>query len=212
MYSNKGDLTRPGIFLKAGQVHFEQRQPEAALASGRRLASPWAAGMRATAHLLLKNQAAAGKEFDGLRASITPMFGDYMAGKVVELHRFLAASYAGRSQEVISGWRQLPGQLWPLYAMEVGRAYLEAGNLSEAERHLRFAIKAERFWGNPGVFYSPNFFAATLAHFYLGELLEQSGRKPEAIDAYQEFLTHFENSTAKLPQIVEAHAALKRLL
>ena len=173
MYSKKGDLTRPGIFLKAGQVYFEQRQPEAALALGRRLASPWAAGLRGTAYLLLKNQAAAEKEFAGLRAAITPMLGDYMAGKAVDLHRLLAASYAGRPQEVISGWQQLPGQLWPLYALEVGRAYLEAGNLSEAERHLRFAIKAERFWGNPGVFYSPNFFTATLAHFYLGKLLEQ---------------------------------------
>jgi hypothetical protein len=62
------------------------------------------------------------------------------------------------------------------------------------------------------VFYSPNFFTATLAHFHLGRLLEQKGRKPEAIDAYQEFLGHFENSAAKLPQIAEAHASLKRLL
>jgi tetratricopeptide (TPR) repeat protein len=212
MYSKKGDLTRPGIFLKAGQVYFEQRQPEAALALGRRLASPWAAGLRGTAYLLLKNQEAAEKEFNDLRASVTPMLGDYMAGKVVDLHRLLAASYAGRSQEVTSGWQQLPGQLWPLYALEVGRAYLESGNASEAERHLRFAIKAERFWGNPGVFYSPNFFTATLAHFCLGRLLEQKGRKPEAIDAYQEFLGHFESSTARLPQIAEARAALKRLL
>jgi hypothetical protein len=38
-----------------------------------------------------------------------------------------------------------------------------------------------------------------------------SGKKTEAINAYQEFLSHFENSTAKLPQIAEARAALKRL-
>jgi len=212
IHANEDDLTHPTILLKAGQIYFEQRQPEAALALGRRLASPWAAGLRGTVYLLLKNQAAAEKEFADLRASVTPMLGDYMAGKIVEFHRLLAASYAGRWQEVISGWQQLPGQLWPLYALEVGRAYLEAGNLSEAERHLRFAIKAERFWGNPGTFYSSNFFTATLAQFYLGKLLEQNGKKPEAIDAYQEFLGHFENSTAKLPQIAEAQAALKRLL
>jgi hypothetical protein len=120
MYSTKGDLTRAGIFLKAGQVHFEQRQPEAALAVGRRLASPWAAGLRGTAYLLLKNQAAAEKEFAGLRASLAPLLGEYMAGKAEELHRLLAASYAGRSRELISGWRQLPGQLWPLYVLEGG--------------------------------------------------------------------------------------------
>jgi cytochrome c-type biogenesis protein CcmH/NrfG len=51
-----------------------------------------------------------------------------------------------------------------------------------------------------------------LAHFYLGRILEQTGKKAEAITAYQEFLSHFENSTAKLPQIAEARAALKRLM
>jgi serine/threonine protein kinase len=42
--------------------------------------------------------------------------------------------------------------------------------------------------------------------------LEQSGNKTEAINAYQTFLSHFENSTAALPQIAEARGALKRLL
>jgi cytochrome c-type biogenesis protein CcmH/NrfG len=51
-----------------------------------------------------------------------------------------------------------------------------------------------------------------LAQFYLGRVLEQSARKAEAIDAYKEFLSHFENSTAKLPQIAQARAALKRLM
>jgi serine/threonine protein kinase len=48
--------------------------------------------------------------------------------------------------------------------------------------------------------------------YYLGKLLEQTGKKPESIKAYQEFLSHFENSSAKLPQIAEARAALKRLM
>jgi tetratricopeptide (TPR) repeat protein len=212
IHVNEGSLTPPGILLKAGQIYFEQRQPQAALAMGRRIVSPWTAGLRGMAYLLLKNEAAAEKEFAGLRASVTPLLGDYMAGKTVEFHRLLAASYAGHSQEVISGWPQLPGMLWPIYALDAGRAYLEAGNLSEAERQLRFAIKVQRFFANPQMFWSFNFFSSTLAQFYLGKLLEQSGKKPEAINAYQEFLAHFENSTAKLPQVAEARAALKRLL
>jgi TolB-like protein len=212
IYAGQENHMYPAMLLKAGQIYFEQRQPEAALALGRRITSPWAAGLRGMAYLLLKNEAAAEKEFAGLSASATPLLGDYMAGKIVEFHRLLAASYAGRSQEVIAAWSQLPGQLWHLYALEVGRAYLEAGNSSEAERQLRFAIKVQRFWGNPGMFYSSNFFTSTLAQFYLGKLLEQSGKKPEAVNTYQEFLAHFENSTARLPQIAEARAALKRLL
>ncbi len=46
----------------------------------------------------------------------------------------------------------------------------------------------------------------TTAHY------EREGKKTEAINAYQDFLNHFENSTARLPQIAEARAALKRLL
>jgi hypothetical protein len=43
-------------------------------------------------------------------------------------------------------------------------------------------------------------------------LLEQSSTKSAAINAYQTFLSHFENSTATLPQVAEARGALKRLL
>ncbi len=51
-----------------------------------------------------------------------------------------------------------------------------------------------------------------LAHFYLANVLGREGKKARAISAYQEFLSHFENSTAHLRQIPEAQAALKRLL
>ena len=198
--------------LKAAEIYFEQRQPEALLALGRRDASPWAAGVRGTAYLLLKKDTAAEKEFAALRASVTPLVGDYMAGKTVELHRLQAAAYAGRWQEVIATWPQLGQQFWPRYALEVGRAYLEMGMLGEAERHLRFALLAQRVWGNEDFLASANFLSYTLAQFYLGRILEQTGKKAEAINAYQEFLSHFENSTAKLPQIAEARAALKRLM
>jgi hypothetical protein len=51
-----------------------------------------------------------------------------------------------------------------------------------------------------------------LTQFYLGKILEQTGKKTEAFKAYQEFLCHFENSTAKLLQIAEVRAAVKRLM
>jgi len=51
-----------------------------------------------------------------------------------------------------------------------------------------------------------------LTQFYLGKILEQTGKKAEALKAYQEFLCRFENSTAKLPQIAEVQAAVKRLM
>jgi tetratricopeptide (TPR) repeat protein len=199
--------------FKAAQVYFEQRQPEPALALGRCHAGPWAAGIRGSAYLALKNEAQAEKELNALRASLAPLLGEYMAAKLADLHRLLAASYANRPQEVTAGWQQLGNQLRPMVAMEAGRAYLELGALPEAEQHLRFASRAHRLWGisNP-VPVAPNFFTFALTQFYLGRLQEKSGKKADAITAYQEFLSHFENSAAKLPQIAEARAALKRLM
>jgi tetratricopeptide (TPR) repeat protein len=173
--------------------------------------SPWAAGFRGTAYLLLKKNAAAEKEFAALRALLTPVLGDYRAGKMVELHRLQAAAYAGRWQEVIASWPQLGQQYWPWYALDVGRAYLQMGNLVEAERHLHFALRTPRYWGHE-LLGTSDFLSYALAQFYLGRVLEQTGKKAEAINAYKEFLSHFENSTAKLPQIAEARAALKRLM
>jgi hypothetical protein len=51
-----------------------------------------------------------------------------------------------------------------------------------------------------------------LTQFYLGKILEQTGKKAEALKACEEFLCHFENSTAKPPQIAEVRAAVKRLM
>jgi len=190
-----------GALFPAAQIYFEQRQPEAALALGRRHPGPSASDVRGIACLLLKNEPAAEKEFNTLRACLTPLRGESMAGKNVDLERLLAAAYSGRSQEVTAGWQRLGSQFRPAIALEVGRAYLELGALPEAEQHLRFALKA-----------APDFLTYALTQFYLGKILEQSGKKAEALNTYQEFLGHFENSTAKLPQIAEARAAVKRLM
>ncbi len=60
---------------QAAQIYFEQRQPEAALALGRRHPGLWASGVRGTAYLLLNNEPAAEKEFNALRAYLTPPLG-----------------------------------------------------------------------------------------------------------------------------------------
>ena len=212
MYAARNPRRAYVSLLKAAEIYFEQRQPEAALALGRRHASPWAADVRGTAYLLLKKDAAAEKEFAALRTSVTPWVGEYRAGKIAGLQRLQAAAYAGRWQEVIATWPQLGQQFWPGYALDVGRAYLEMGMLAEAERHLRFASNVNLLWSSDDAIIAHNFLSYTLAQFYLGRMLEQTGKKAEAINAYQEFLSHFENSTAKLPQIAEARAALKRLM
>ncbi|HEV3206231.1 MAG TPA: hypothetical protein VGZ28_04710, partial [Terriglobales bacterium] len=51
-----------------------------------------------------------------------------------------------------------------------------------------------------------------LAHYYLGQLYEATGKSQQAIDEYQSFLSHFERSHTRLPQVAEAGTALKRLM
>ncbi len=81
-----------------------------------------------------------------------------------------------------------------------------------AERELRFSTKTYLAWGQPEYIEGHDMLAYTLAQFYLGRIFEETGRKAEAINAYQEFLSHFEDSHARLPQISAAQAAVKRLL
>src|SRR5208282_5085245 len=96
-----------GPLLKAAQIHLEQGQPQAALALGKRFSGLGSADVRAIAYLVMKNDNAADKEFEAVRATDTPRVGDYAAARQVEVDRLLARTWAGRWQEVIASWQQL---------------------------------------------------------------------------------------------------------
>jgi hypothetical protein len=51
-----------------------------------------------------------------------------------------------------------------------------------------------------------------LSHYYLGQLYERTSKRDQAINEYQEFLSHFASSQSRLPQVAEARTALKRLM
>jgi eukaryotic-like serine/threonine-protein kinase len=198
--------------LKAAQVYLEQGQPEAALALAKRYSGSGAADVRAIAYLVMKNENAASKEFDAMRAAETPQIGEYAASAWVEFDRLFARTWAGHWQEVITSWPQLSPALRPRVEWAAGRACAETGAIQEAEPHLRNAAARARDFGDSTAINSRSFLTYVLNQFYLAKVYEGEGKKTEAVKAYQEFLNHFENSTARLPQIAEAQAALKRLL
>jgi len=89
-----------------------------------------------------------------------------------------------------------------------GRAHLLLKDYGAAERQFRATLLTERNIDSENL--SP--LVAMLCHFHLGQIYEQTGKREQAVNEYQEFLSHFEGSKTKLPQVAEARAALKRLL
>jgi len=51
-----------------------------------------------------------------------------------------------------------------------------------------------------------------LSHYYLGQLYERTGKHDQAINEYQEFLSHFQGSQAQFKQVAEARTAMKQLM
>jgi hypothetical protein len=51
-----------------------------------------------------------------------------------------------------------------------------------------------------------------LSHYYLGQLYERTSKRDQAINEYQEFLSHFQNAQPHLAQVGDARTAMKRLM
>jgi hypothetical protein len=204
---------RPGLAWleswKAAEIYFEQGKPEIALDLANRLPGFSAAEIRAVAYLLLNENTKAEREFATARNAMIPYFSDYRIDKVIALDRLLAAGYSGQWRRVIAGWPELTGEIKQAYAFFAGRAYAELKLSPQAEKELR----TDRKWLTPGELlggYS-DFLRGELTQYYLGKVFEHEGKKADAIKSYQAFLSHFEHSTARLPQIREARGAIQRL-
>ena len=98
-----------------------------------------------------------------------------------------------------------------VFAPDLGRAELERGDLAGARVSFELGCLFARAWDNLPTAMKGDHLAALLAGFYLARIAERQGQKAEARKEYQEFLSHFGNSKAPLPEIAEARAALKRL-
>jgi serine/threonine protein kinase/tetratricopeptide (TPR) repeat protein len=93
-----------------------------------------------------------------------------------------------------------------------GWAYFETKDYTRAEQDLRAAVVDERLLSNVNDVRTRSPLRAALTHFYLGQVYEATGKREQATNEYQEFLSHFDKSRASLPQIALARAALQRSL
>jgi hypothetical protein len=147
------------------------------------------------AYLILKNDAAAEREFASLRTSLAPVVGDYATSKSIALDRLLAALYSGHWQEIIAEWPQGGSVSNYRLGLVAARAYLETGKWEEAEHYLRTVPLFQRTRADSLFIASGDFLAYALGEFYQAKVFEHAGKKADAVNAYQEF-----------------RAALKRLL
>jgi tetratricopeptide (TPR) repeat protein len=139
-----------------------------------------------------------------------------IASRALETNQALADTAAailrGDGQGALAAAAPLRNlQLVPLLYLK-GRAHVLTGEYASAEAEFRQELRYSRNLANFALF-SQRFPAVEmLSHYYLGQVYEKTGKRDQAINEYQEFLSHFDKSRATLPQIADARAALKRLM
>jgi serine/threonine protein kinase/tetratricopeptide (TPR) repeat protein/TolB-like protein len=115
-------------------------------------------------------------------------------------------------QGVIAAAGRLPKSIDAPLLYPRGWAYLQTKDFARAEQDFRQAVLGEKVLSNFNALRTRSPLIEVLAHFYLGQVYEATGKREQAANEYQEFLSHFDKSRASLPQIALARAALQRSL
>lgn len=196
--------------LKAADIDLQQGDTAKVLALAKRHSGPWSSGIAAIANIVAGKASVAEQQLAAMHAALLASDGEYLAQKNVELCRLLAAAYAHDWKTVLAIWPTLPNRQRPLFALSVGRAYLESGMLTQAGEHLNYAARSQFFWTTPERMVSHNVLSANLATFYLAKYWDKTGNHKAALDAYRQFLAALDHprSPLHLSQIAEARAAV----
>ena len=145
-------------------------------------------------------------------AAAHPELGEIGIEQQRNLNRMFAALARNDAQGVLAAAASLPNLTFPWLRFARGRAYLVLKDYARAEQDLRRALISGRNVSNFNQVRRRSPLLDSLAHFYLAQVFEATGKRDQAVNEYQEFLSPFENSRAQLPQIAQARAALQRLV
>jgi len=123
-----------------------------------------------------------------------------------------AAVHRGDGQAALSRAASIPDFQDPNVLYLKGRAHLLTNDYASAETNFRAVLLNERSLANSGTLTNRFPVLGILSHYYLGQLYERTNKRDQAINEYQEFLSHFSNSRTRLAQVGDARSALKRLM
>ena len=140
----------------------------------------------------------------------------WIAPRTIEVRQvyfdMTAAVQKGDGQTALSRAASIPNFQDPYLLFLKARAYLLTNDYASAETEFRRVLRTERSLENGGVLAQRFPALGVLSHYYLGQLYEKTGKHDQAINEYQEFLSHFAGPQPHLPQLTDAREALKRLM
>jgi serine/threonine protein kinase/tetratricopeptide (TPR) repeat protein len=139
-----------------------------------------------------------------------------LSPKTIERHQayfdIVAAVQRGDGQAAVNRMTGIPyiELLEPVFFQ--GRAHLLTKDYAAAETDFHAVLRIDRSLENGRVMVARFPLLEILSHYYLGQIYESTGKRDQAINEYQEFLSHFSNSQTRLPQLADARNTLKRLM
>ncbi|MFZ0284022.1 MAG: tetratricopeptide repeat protein, partial [Terriglobales bacterium] len=140
----------------------------------------------------------------------------WVAARAVEVEQTQfdanAAVERGDGQGALSALAPAPDLQFPYRMYLRARAHLLSNDYASAEGEFRTVVRRVRDLENNEAISDRFPILGILSHYYLGQLYERTGKHDQAINEYQEFLSHFQNETSKLKQVGEARTAMKRLM
>ena len=157
------------------------------------------------------DMAAAGHSLE-LAAAVPPKLNQQGIERIRNFYALANAFVRKDAQAALAAAGRLPPSANPFQQFVAGWAYLDTKDYAKAEKALKTAIRSERDMSNMGAVRGRSPLLEALAHFYLGQVYDAKGKHDQAVNEYQDFLSHFDRSKAKLPQIAVARAALQHFM
>jgi tetratricopeptide (TPR) repeat protein len=148
------------------------------------------------------------KRFAESHPAVAPRVLEHQQG----VNEMLAAVERNDGQTALTRAGSIPDFQFPPVLFLKGRAHLLVNDYASAEGEFRRALLFGRNQANFRTLTRRFPAVEILAHYYLGQLYESTGKRDQAINEYQEFLSHFESSHTRLRNVAEARIALKRLM